>query len=142
MQAATHRLHSIAAGDALPGRSHTPSIAEMVLYTAVIWNPHRIHYDLDFAREDQGYEGLPITGPLQGDWLLQVVTDWAGDDAVLERYTFSHRKAAYLGETLTTGGQVVAVDTAMGRVTVALAVRNEAGETITPGEAVVRFALD
>lgn len=137
--ARTSRFAAIAAGDVLPGRSYTPSIAELMLYGAVIWNPHRIHYDLAFTTEELGYPGLPITGPLQGDWLLQVVTEWMGPDGALERYSFSHRQSAYLGETLRTGGRVLALDAAGGRVTLALEVRNAAGDVITPGEAVVRF---
>lgn len=139
--ATASRFASIAEGDELPGHSYTPTIAEMMLYGAVIWNPHRIHYDLAFCTEEMGYPGMPITGPLQGDWLLQVVTEWIGDEGTLEHYTFSHRQSAYIGQTLTTGGRVVARDAATGRVTLALEVRNAAGEVITPGEAVVRLPL-
>jgi len=133
------RLGTVAAGDPLPGREFTPTMAELFLYSAIIWNAHRIHYDLPYTRDEEGYPGLLITGPLQGDWLCQAVTDWAGEDGVLERFTFSHRRTAYLGETLTTGGRIDAVDAASGRVTLALFVRNGAGEVVTPGEATVRF---
>lgn len=134
------RLASLVVGELLPERCFTPSIAELFLYSAVIWNPHRIHYDLPYTRDEEHYPGLLITGPLQGEWLCQAITDWVGADGTLERFAFSHRRPAYLGDTLTTCGRVTAIDAASGRVTLALEVRNGAGEVVTPGEAVVRFA--
>ena len=127
-------------GEALPERSFTPTMAELFLYSAIIWNPHRIHYDIPYVTESEGYPGAVITGPLQGDWLLQGVTEWMGEGALLERFSYRNKQAAYLGETLTTGGSVSGYDPGAGRATLALHVRNEGGEVITPGEAVVRFA--
>jgi hydroxyacyl-ACP dehydratase HTD2-like protein with hotdog domain len=141
-RAARGRFAAIAQGEALPERAFAPGSAELFLYSAIIWNAHRIHYDAAYVREEEGYPGLLITGPLQGDWLCQAVTDWMGEDGTLERFEFSHRQPAYLGQTLTTGGRVLAKEAATGRVTLALEVRNEAGAVVTPGQAVVRFALD
>lgn len=126
-------------GVALPERDITSTMAEMFLYSAVIWNPHRIHYDTPYVTEVEGYPGVVITGPLQGDWLLQAVTEWIGDIGTLERFSFENRRAAYLGETLTTGGSVTEFDPVTGRVVIRLYVRNEKREIITPGEAVVVF---
>ena len=137
--ALSSRLAAIAPGDLLPERIFRPTSAELFLYSAAIWNAHRIHYDAEYTTDVEGYPGLLITGPLQGDWLSQTVTDWLGEDGDLLRFGFSHRKAAYLGETLRTGGRVLSKDTATGRVVLALYVRNEADEVITPGEAVVRL---
>ena len=134
-------LGSIVVGQALPERSFTPTIAELFLYSAIIWNAHRIHYDLAYTRESEGYPGLLITGPLQGDWLCQCVTDWAGAEGVLERFVFTHRQGAYLGDTLTTGGRVTACDPAGGQVTLSLHIHNQRGEVVTPGEALVRFPV-
>ena len=35
-------------------------------YSALTFNGHRIHYDLDYARDVEGYEGLVVHGPLAG----------------------------------------------------------------------------
>ena len=137
---APDRLGAIAEGDALPERTFTPTIAELFLYSAIIWNPHRIHYDMDYTRNQEHYPGLLVTGPLQGDWLCQTATDWMGDLGTLERFDFSHRHPVYLGETLTASGRVVTKDATTGRITLALELRNGAGEVVTPGEAVIRFA--
>jgi len=76
-----------------------------------------------------------IDGPLQGDWLSQCVLNWLGDAGSLTRFSFSNRRAAYLGETLTTGGRITAIDPAKRSVEFELFVKNEAGEVTTPGSA-------
>ena len=37
---------------------------QLVAYSAVIQNTHRIHWDRDFCREVEGYPGLVVHGPL------------------------------------------------------------------------------
>jgi 3-methylfumaryl-CoA hydratase len=48
---------------------------------------------------------------------------------------YSNRAATYIGETLTSGGTVTAVDQASGEVRVEVFVKNAAGEVVTPGVA-------
>jgi 3-methylfumaryl-CoA hydratase len=71
----------IQVGDALPSRDHTAGIVQLFMYNAAIWNPHRIHFDHAYDSAFTGYPGIVLDGPLQGDWIGQVVTDWIGDDA-------------------------------------------------------------
>jgi 3-methylfumaryl-CoA hydratase len=33
-------------------------------YSAITYNSHRIHYDLNYAREEEGYTDLLVHGPL------------------------------------------------------------------------------
>jgi 3-methylfumaryl-CoA hydratase len=47
--------------------------------------------------------------------------------------------ASYIGETLTAGGRVTAVDQNAREATVDVWIKNEADDIITPGQAVVRF---
>ena len=42
-------------------------------YSALTGNGHRIHYDLDYVREVEGYPGLIVHGPLQATWLAGLV---------------------------------------------------------------------
>ncbi len=136
-----HRFETLRVGDPLPERVFRPTMAELFLYSAAIWNAHRIHYDHAYTTEVEGYPGVVITGPLQGDWLSQTVMEWLDGEGDLLTFRFSHRRAAYLGETLRTGGEVVAKDAPTGRATLRLHVTNEHGTVITPAEAVVRFHL-
>jgi 3-methylfumaryl-CoA hydratase len=133
------RFAEIRAGQALPERAFTPTSAELFVYNAAIWNPHRIHYDLPYTTQVEGYPAIVIDGPLQGDWLTQAVTDWIGEDARLVVFKYSNRRAAYLGDTVTSGGTVKASDPASRRVTLELFIKNAKGEVIAPGEAVVEF---
>ncbi|MGE3297696.1 MAG: hypothetical protein AB7I68_10135 [Porticoccaceae bacterium] len=129
----------IKVGDALPSRDHTAGIVQLFMYNAAIWNPHRIHFDHAYATQEEGYPGIVLDGPLQGDWIGQVVTDWIGDDATLVSFGYANRRAAFLGETMTAGGQVEAKDDSKREVKVSLFLKNAEGEVTIPGHAVVRF---
>lgn len=39
-------------------------------YSALTFNGHRIHYDLDYAKEVEGYDGLVVHGPLLAQLLM------------------------------------------------------------------------
>ncbi|SEM36435.1 3-methylfumaryl-CoA hydratase [Roseovarius azorensis] len=43
----------------------------LMRYSAVTFNAHRIHYDLAYAQEVEGYAGLIVHGPLQATLLCQ-----------------------------------------------------------------------
>jgi len=126
-------------GDALPGQQRETSVVQQFLYNAALWNAHRIHYDTPWATEVEGYPGLVVAGPLMGDWLSQCVLAWLGDAGRLASIEYSNRRAAYVGETLSVGGEVVDLDHERRRATLELAVRNAAGEIVAPGTAVVEF---
>ncbi len=132
-------LKSLQVGDALPERSYTPGNVQLFMYNAALWNAHRIHFDLPYATDVEGYPGLVIAGPLMGDWMGQCIDEWLAEQGVLERFEYSNRQAAYIGETLTAGGRVESIDLQSNRVSVSLFIRNAAGEVVAPGQAVVRF---
>ncbi|HCE01868.1 MAG TPA: hypothetical protein DEQ98_01395, partial [Acidobacteria bacterium] len=83
--------------------------------------------------------GIVVDGPLQGDWLSQAVTEWLGDDGELVEFEYSNRRAAYLGERLRAGGEVVEVDRHAGTVTLQIYIKNTDDTVISPGRAVVRL---
>ena len=132
-------LSALHVGDALPERVHICDNVQLFMYNAALWNAHRIHFDLPYATEVEGYPGLVIAGPLMGDWLGQCVDDWASDAATLVHIEYSNRQAAYVGDTLTAGGNIDAIDMQKREVTIALFIKNAAGEVITPGTALLRF---
>ncbi len=47
-------------------------------YSAMTFNGHRIHYDLPYVTEVEGYDGLVVHGPIQATLLLQMATVLAG----------------------------------------------------------------
>jgi 3-methylfumaryl-CoA hydratase len=133
------RVAQIQVGDKLPEREFKPDNVQSMLYNAVLWNGHRIHFDEPYARDVEGYPGLVIAGPLLGDWLHQCLEEWLGDDGRITSIEYSNRIASYIGETLRSGGTVTRCDTNKGEVEVDVFVRNEADEVITPGVAIVKF---
>lgn len=135
----SERLAALAVGDQLPERQHTPDNVQLMLYNAAIWNGHRIHFDEPYARDVEGYPGLVIAGPLLGDWLHQALTEWLGEDGHIASIEYSNRIASYIGDTLVAGGEITAVDVQTATARVSVFVKNEAGDVITPGNAVVAF---
>lgn len=133
-------IDTVNIGDQLPGREVECDAIQLFQYNAALWNAHRIHFDFPYATQEEGYPGLVIAGPLMGDWLSQCVVEWLGDNGRLASIEYSNRQAAYIGEVLQVGGTVTAVDSDAGTVSLELFVRNAAGETITPGAAVVELA--
>ena len=133
------RLDQINVGDILPEKHHTATEVSLFLYNAAIWNPHRIHYDAPYTLEVEKHPAIVIDGPLQGDWLAQCVTDWLGADGQLVTFSYSNRRAAYLGEILTATGEVIAKDETTRMIDVRLSIRNEKGEIIAPGSATLKF---
>ena len=47
-------------------------------YSALTFNGHRIHYDLDFVRQEENYPGLIVHGPLQTTLLLELCRNHEG----------------------------------------------------------------
>lgn len=46
-------------------REIDPDPVLLFRFSALIFNAHRIHYDLDYVRDEEGYPGLIVHGPLQ-----------------------------------------------------------------------------
>ena len=94
--------------------SSTPAIrnasrAQLFLYSAATHNPHRIHYDRDYALTE-GHPDIIVHGPLQGAWLSQYVTDWAGPRGRMLTLTWQNRRSALPEHDYTFRGTVRAVD--------------------------------
>jgi len=133
------RLSELRVGSALPERRHTPTNVSLFLYNAAIWNPHRIHYDETYTKEVEKHPAIVVDGPLQGDWLTQTVLNWLGEDGILVELEYTNRRAAYLGETLISGGKIEAVWPEKSETELSLFVRKEDGEVTAPGRAIVRL---
>jgi len=69
------------------------------------------------------------------------VIEWLGDDGKLASIEYSNRKASYIGEVLRSGGKIVSIEQDTGTVELDMYMKNEADEVITPGVAIVRFAV-
>jgi len=82
-----------------PARVLTPTEAMLFRYSALTFNAHRIHYDLPFAREVEGYPGLVVHGPLIATLLMDA---WvrANPGTTPARFSFRAERPAFANQPL------------------------------------------
>ncbi len=130
------RLGDVAVGDELPVMTKNASRAQLFLYSAASFNPHRIHYDRAYA-EYEGHDDILVHGPLQGSWLTQYLTDWIGPLGRLRNVTWQNRASAFPEQDLEFRGRVTAVDTSSGSVELEVWEQTSDGRILMPGSATV-----
>jgi 3-methylfumaryl-CoA hydratase len=74
-------------------------------YSAVTWNAHRIHYDADYARGDEGYPAAVQNGGLTMQLLLDAATKRS--PARLSGFSARLTRALYVGDALVLAGTPV-----------------------------------
>lgn len=60
------------------GREIVPDTTLLFRYSALTFNGHRIHYDQPYARDEEGYAGLVVHGPLTATLLQQLAVEQGG----------------------------------------------------------------
>lgn len=129
-------LEDIKAGDELAPSIKNASRAQLFLFSAATLNPHRIHYDRDYATEE-GHPDVLVHGPLQGAWLHQFVRDWVGPQGRIQELSWQNRQSALPETDLVFRGRV----TAIGDEDVLLDVweEDDSGAVLMPGTARVHL---
>ncbi len=107
------------------------------------------HYDDIFARS-QGLPGVIVHGALKRQWLVQLITDWIGDDGTLRKFSCQYRAMdlprpmktltePQEGETWWCKGEVTKkyVENNDYHVECNIWLENGKGEVTTPGRATV-----
>lgn len=56
--------------DEISCEAHNFDSTKLFRYSALTFNGHRIHYDLPYARDVEGYDGLVVHGPLLAQFLM------------------------------------------------------------------------
>ncbi|MEL0112033.1 MAG: MaoC family dehydratase N-terminal domain-containing protein [Rickettsiales bacterium] len=77
-------------------REIAPDIVMLFRYSAITFNPHRIHYDRTYAMEEEGYPGLVVHGPFTTQCLLDFARDMNPDKSIK---SFDMRARAPLFDT-------------------------------------------
>jgi hydroxyacyl-ACP dehydratase HTD2-like protein with hotdog domain len=126
-------------GTAIPELVRTPTAVDLFMFSAAAWLVHRIHYDVPYTVEHEGHPGLLIHGPLQGVYLMQAAQAAMGGRR-LRAISYRHSAPAHLGDTLTCGGSIGAVDEAGGTVTVDVWAKKQDDTVTTKGRAVFEEA--
>ena len=71
-------------------------------YSALTFNAHRIHYDLDYCRAVEGYPDLLIHGPLVATLLLELSVGQSGPQ---ERFRYRATSPLFLPDAFTVAGK-------------------------------------
>ena len=127
-------------GAELPALVKELTAHRMMAYGAATWDFIRLHYDLAYAKE-KGFEAPFVDGQMYGPLLAQLVQDWAGPDAFLQKLSFRNRAMAFAGDTVTCKGVVAGkeIDGDKALVSCDLWVENAQGDrVIDKASAVVR----
>jgi hydroxyacyl-ACP dehydratase HTD2-like protein with hotdog domain len=90
--------------DAAPWRAMLhPDEAMLLRFSALTYNAHRIHYDLPYAREVEGFPGLLVHGPLLALLLLELPRRFAPDRQVSE-FAYRLRSPSFAGAPIVADG--------------------------------------
>ncbi len=92
-------------GQEIAAWTNAANEVQLLVFSAITWNPHRIHYDRDYAHTE-GHRDIIVHGPLQGAWLSQYVTDWIGPLGRMKRLGWQNRGSAIVNETVSFKGRV------------------------------------
>ena len=84
-------------------RPFTPDPVLLFCYSALTFNAHRIHYDLPYAREQEGYPALVINGGLTA--LLLVETARAHLPGAIAGYSARAMHPLFIGQTIVLNGR-------------------------------------
>lgn len=102
-------LDDVAVGEEMPPMRKTATRAQVFLFSAATNNPHRIHYDREYAAVE-GHPDVLVHGPLQGAWLSQYTADWAGPAGKVLALSWQNRARAFPERELTFLGKVTGID--------------------------------
>jgi 3-methylfumaryl-CoA hydratase len=80
-------------------RAIEPGAPLLFRFSALTFNSHRIHYDLAYATQEEGYRGLVVHGPLTATLLLDLAQRQLGDNR-LRTFAFRGLSPAMADEPL------------------------------------------
>jgi len=97
-----------------------------------------IHYDKEYAIKRR-FSSAVVNGRLKVAWLIQLMTNWIGDDGVLKKVGCQHRRTDIIGDPVTCKGVVIKkyIDNGEHLVDCEIWTENPRGEKTAPGTATV-----
>lgn len=109
-------------------RSVMPDAVMLFRFSALTFNGHRIHYDKDYAINEEHYPGLVVHGPLQATVLLDLCR--RNSTAPVKKFEYRAQHPMFVGSAFTVNGNF---DAAASKADVWTA--NEAGNYAMRGTA-------
>ncbi len=100
-QAATNTTDPVDAGAF--SAKWQPDPIMLFRYSALTFNGHRIHYDVDFCREHEGYPNLVVHGPLIATLILDLYQH-EYPDKVMKTYSYRARSPLFIPNAFDVNG--------------------------------------
>lgn len=124
----------------------TPGHVDLFTFSAAMGIAHRIHFDADYTRDEEGHPALLVQGPLQAAYICQALQHWAerhGCRARIESLKYRHRKPVYVDTVLVAGGELQSFDATAQQAHLSVWVKVDGeDEEATRGEATVTLGRD
>jgi hydroxyacyl-ACP dehydratase HTD2-like protein with hotdog domain len=95
--------------DELEPLKHIATALQLFRYSAVTWNPHRIHFDEPYAH-DEGHRGLALHSHLRAALALRCVTEGLGPEWRVTNFAYRLRKPVYAPADLAYTARVTATE--------------------------------
>ena len=89
--------------DSLWTRTVNPNSVLLFRYSALTFNGHRIHYDLPYVIEEEGYPGLVVHGPLIATFLMDLCRR-KNADRILTRFDYRAMSPLFHTDVFTVNG--------------------------------------
>ncbi|MBT4511808.1 MAG: dehydratase [Chloroflexi bacterium] len=131
--------------DVVEGTEITPLIKnptpmQLVKFAGASEDFNPIHYDKEKALSD-GLPGTIVHGRLKNAFLIQVLTDWIGNEGFLKKIVIQHRGMDLPGHPIVSRGTVTRkyVENGENLIECEVWTENEKGEKTAPGTALVRL---
>jgi hydroxyacyl-ACP dehydratase HTD2-like protein with hotdog domain len=116
---------SFEVSDTLEPLKHTATALQLFRYSSVTWNPHRIHFDEPYAREE-GHRGIALHSHLRAALALRCVTEGLGPQWRVTKFTYRLRKPVYAPADLAYTARVTATESET--MTLELTEEHQSGE--------------
>lgn len=122
-------------GDRLPDVVLHPSATQLFRFSAVTWNSHRIHYDVEWARHE-GHKGVLVHSHLHAANALRPLTDGLGPEWNITKAAYRVVRPAAAGEQLTATAEIMSRSEDGNMLEFVIREINAAGEACCEGSAV------
>lgn len=125
-------------GMELPELSKHPTTRQLVKWAAASEDWNEGHYDINAARQ-MGLSQVLVHGRLKANFLVQLLTDWVGEDGYLKKFNCQFRGMDFPGTPLICKGKVInkyVVDDEHS-VECEVWIENSEGKKTTAGQAIV-----
>lgn len=122
----------------IPPLVKQPTTKQLVMWAGASGDYNPVHYDKDYAQA-RGLQGVIVQGALIGAFLGQLMTDWIGQEGVLQNLVCNYKGMNFPGESVTCKGTVSRKYEENGRHCVECSIwaENPKGEKTVTGKAVV-----